>query len=307
MQFKTLAKTLGLLFLMSLFAFFVTRLIPGDPATLYLESKQLAPSPENIRLVQEEFGLDRSLLVQYVQWISHFITGDWGTSFYSSQPIRQEILNRLPASLTVGLGGILLAMLASFYLGFLASLRANGFWDKLSRGFSLLSQAIPSFILIIVFIQLTSVRLQWFKFYTEESPWAIVFALLVVALYQIGPLSRIVCRHFEATQKESYIKALVLRGYPLRTALGKYGWQESLYGLLAASLSQMSWVIGGTAVVEYSFGVAGISNYLVHSMQRRDYLVIQSYIMIVGLWMLVVQVIFHYLMKYLRKETTYVS
>ncbi|MCY3050034.1 hypothetical protein [Aerococcus urinae] len=59
--------------------------------------------------------------------------------------------------------------------------------------------------------------------------------------------------------------------------------------------------------MEYSFGVAGISNYLVHSMQRRDYLVIQSYIMIVGLWMLVVQVIFHYLMKSLRKETSYVS
>ncbi|MCW1013417.1 hypothetical protein OJ586_11730, partial [Streptococcus anginosus] len=79
------------------------------PATLYLESKQLAPSPENIRLVNEEFGLDRSLPVQYFHWVSHFITGDWGTSFYSSQPIRQEILNRLPASLTVGLGGLLLA------------------------------------------------------------------------------------------------------------------------------------------------------------------------------------------------------
>ncbi|MCY3055275.1 ABC transporter permease [Aerococcus sp. CDC-944-U94] len=307
MKLKTLYQALGFLFIMSLFAFFISRLIPGYPASLYLESKQLAQSPENIALINEEFGLDRSLMVQYFQWISHFIQGDWGTSFYSSQPIRQEIFNRLPASLMVGLGGVLLAMLGSFYLGFLASLPGYGFWDKVSRALSLISQAIPSFILIIIFIQITSVRLRWFKFYTEESPLAIVFAVIVVAFYQIGPLSRIVCRHFEATQKESYLKALLLRGLPLKQALGKYAWQDALYGLLASSLAQMSWVIGGTAIVEYSFGIAGISNYLVTSMQRRDYLVIQAYIMVVGIWMLIIRLIFRWLMNRLRKETSYVA
>lgn len=275
--------------------------MPISPVTLYLEHKQIPNTEENVRIVKREWGLDEPVTVQYGKWMGHFLRGDWGRSYLSKLDVREEMTRRMPYSLAVGMGGVVLSGILSFVAGFLASMKEGGFWDRFTRVVTVLTQSIPSFILAIVVIYVIGVKYKLVKIFTGSALPGVLIATCLVALYQFGSLSRIVCRHFRNTLEKTYIKAYITRGFSLPRILWRYGYHDSLYGLLAAMVAKFSWVLGGTAVVEFIFTIPGVSGFLVDSVAARDYTVIQSYIMVITLWMFFVHGIFNLWMRYLRK------
>lgn len=275
---------MGLVLLASIAIFVVTRLIPRTPMQVYLESRGLPVTPEAIEALSQKWGLDGPLAGQYLHWIYRFFTGDWGESLSSGAPVSTEFLSRLPVSLAIGLGGVALAFVLSYPLGMLAHNR-RGIWEWTTRFLAVLGQAVPSFLVCTLIITVIGVQLKWVPFYRLPPSQAVIAPMLIVALYALGQLSRVACAHAEQEAHEPYVQAAVSRGFTRSHVLWRDAWRPVLYGLVSAVIAKMAWVIGGTAVVEYVFAVPGVSTYVITSISTRDYTVVQSYLMVLVLWM----------------------
>lgn len=286
-------------FVLSFLFFILVRTIPGDPVHRLLTTYQLPHTKENIEFLTVSFGLDKPLWYQYGYWISHFVQGDWGSSFITGRDVRMEILRRVPVSLAVGLGGVLLGGFFAFFLGYLSACKPKGFWDKFSRGLTLFIQSVPSFMIAVFLIYLLSVHFQVVKIYSDPAV-AVLLAALLVALGTTGELCRVMRGHFLEIAATPYIHFARCRGFERNKLLLRDGLRPALIALISTMVGRFSWVIGGTAVVEFVFAIPGVSLFLVQSIGVKDYNIIQSYLLFILLWMGMVHVICSLFTYFLR-------
>lgn len=288
---RYMLKWTAVFWLASVLIFTVVRLMPVSPVQQYLFSYNLPQTEENMEIVSRQMGLDRPLTEQYLQWMHHFLQGDWGESLVSHLDIREQFMQKLPYSVSIGLGGILLAGILSFILGYRAALKKGGICDRITAALAVTAQSVPSFITAILVINLFSVKLRLVRFFTGNGAYALISAILITALYQTGALSRVVRNAFREEMGKTYLNALVLRGFPREKALLYHAYRPALCRLISAVIANFAWVFGGSAVLEFAFAIPGISYFLVDSMQGRDYNVLQTYMLILLLWMFVVHLI----------------
>lgn len=217
----------------------------------------------------------------------------------SKLEIRKLFLKKLPYSLILGFGSILISSVLAFFMGFAAAIRPGGLADKLSRGLAVFAQTVPSSILAVLTIYLIGVKLKAVKFFTGGSTAGVVAATLFLSLYAVGGLARIVRVHFREQMGKPYIRFAVARGFESNYALLRYGSRPVLYGLVSVLIPKFGWILGGSSVMEFIFTIPGISYFLVDSIRLRDYYVIQSYIMVVVIWMFAINCISNLIMNVL--------
>lgn len=294
-----IVKWLIIFWVASVVSFGVGRLMPGSPAQLLLQAYDLPETPENIEMIERQWGLDEPLIKQYGAWMKNFLRGDWGRSMISKLEIRKLFLKKLPYSLILGFGSILISSLFAFFMGFAAAIRPGGLVDKLSRGLAVFAQTVPSSILAVLTIYLIGVKLKAVKFFTGGSTAGVVAATLFLSLYAMGGLARIVRIHFREQMGKPYIRFAIARGFESNYALLRYGSRPVLYGLVSVLIPKFGWILGGSSVMEFIFTIPGISYFLVDSIRLRDYYVIQSYIMVVVIWMFAINCISNLIMNVL--------
>lgn len=294
-----IVKWLIIFWVASVVSFGVGRLMPGSPAQLLLQAYDLPETPENIEMIERQWGLDEPLIKQYDAWMKNFLRGDWGRSMISKLEIRKLFLKKLPYSLILGFGSILISSLFAFFMGFAAAIRPGGLADKLSRGLAVFAQTVPSSILAVLTIYLIGVKLKAVKFFTGGSTAGVVAATLFLSLYAMGGLARIVRIHFREQMGKPYIRFAIARGFESNYALLRYGSRPVLYGLVSVLIPKFGWILGGSSVMEFIFTIPGISYFLVDSIRLRDYYVIQSYIMVVVIWMFAINCISNLIMNVL--------
>ncbi len=294
-----IVKWLIIFWVASVVSFGVGRLMPGSPAQLLLQAYDLPETPENIEMIERQWGLDEPLIKQYGAWMKNFLRGDWGRSMISKLEIRKLFLKKLPYSLILGFGSILISSLFAFFMGFAAAIRPGGLADKLSRGLAVFAQTVPSSILAVLTIYLIGVKQKAVKFFTGGSTAGVVAATLFLSLYAMGGLARIVRIHFREQMGKPYIRFAIARGFESNYALLRYGSRPVLYGLVSVLIPKFGWILGGSSVMEFIFTIPGISYFLVDSIRLRDYYVIQSYIMVVVIWMFAINCISNLIMNVL--------
>lgn len=228
-----IVKWLIIFWVASVVSFGVGRLMPGSPAQLLLQAYDLPETPENIEMIERQWGLDEPLIKQYGAWMKNFLRGDWGRSMISKLEIRKLFLKKLPYSLILGFGSILISSLFAFFMGFAAAIRPGGLADKLSRGLAVFAQTVPSSILAVLTIYLIGVKLKAVKFFTGGSTAGVVAATLFLSLYAMGGLARIVRIHFREQMGKPYIRFAIARGFESNYALLRYGSRPVLYGLVS--------------------------------------------------------------------------
>jgi len=284
----SLLRTLFLLWLASLVVFLLPVMMPGDPALLALTERNQAATPENAASLRAEWRMDDGLVPQYARWVMGFASGDWGLSLRTGRPVAQEIAPRLPWSLAIGGGGILLAAILCLPLGFAAARRPNGAADRLTRLFTIGAQTAPSFLVAILAAWLVSAQLRLLDVYTGAPAERVALPALLVGLYALAPLTRIVRNAFRAAGEEAYLRTALAKGLRRGQALRRHAGKPVLLALLAALTPQMAWIVGGTTVMEVAFAVPGLSQLVVESVATRDHAVLRVYVMGVAVLMLAV-------------------
>ena len=277
-------RTAVSLLAVSALAFLVVASMPADPVMIAIRAWNLPPDPATVAGLRAAWGLDLPLPERYLHWLSGFVAGDWGRSFRTGEPVLAEIAARLPLSLTMGLGGLVLAIALAVPLGFAAAARPGGIADRVSRFLSIGVQAVPAFWLGILLIWLLGVHLRLVRPFSG-GPAILLIAVGLVALHSIGMLARVYRRDLVAQAAMPYFTTALAKGLFRRQALWRHGNRGALYAMLSAVRSEAGWAIGTTATLEVLFGLPGIGQFLVASISARDYAVLLAYVMVVALWM----------------------
>jgi ABC-type dipeptide/oligopeptide/nickel transport system permease component len=280
-----LQSVIGLLTI-SFVSFVVITMMPADPVSIAIRAWNLPATDETIAALRAEWGLDQPLPVRYAEWLAGFITGDWGRSFRTGEPVLEEFGRRLPISLSLGLAGLALAILAAIPLGFLAAVRPSGLADRFSRLLSIFVQAVPSFWLGLILLWVLGVQLRWVRPFAND--WtAVVLPVFLIALHSVAVLARVYRRDLIDTTAQPHFRTALAKGLSETQALWRHGHRSALYALIAAVRSEAGWVIGSTATMEILFGLPGISQFLVQSVSARDQMVLQAYVIVIAVWMIV--------------------
>jgi peptide/nickel transport system permease protein len=275
-----------MLLAISLLVFAAIRATPGDPVLQMLTERNQAVTPDTVSALRGELGLNAALPIQYVDWVTRLVQGDWGTSWRTRQPVRDEMARRLPWSLAIGGGGLALAASLSLPLGWLAATRPGGAIDALSRFGVVASQALPAFVVALLLAWLASAQLGLLKVYSGGMAERIVLPLCLVALYALPALMRVTRQAFAQAQQAPWMLSALARGMHPDLALARYGGKQALIALIAVITPQCAWMLGGTAVAEIVFAIPGLSQWLVESVSSRDYPVLQVFVLGVALLML---------------------
>ena len=283
------ALTIGLraaasLLAVSALAFLVVAFMPSDPVMIAIRAWNLPADPATIAALREQWGLDLPLPERYVRWLAGFVSGDWGRSFRTGEPVLAEFAARLPLSLGLGVSGLTLASLLAVPIGFAAALRPDGLADRMSRLLAVGVQAMPAFWLGLLAIWLLGVQLQLIRPFSG-GPAILVMAACLIALHSAGMLARVYRRDLLAQTQEPHYRTALAKGLSRRQALWRHGHRSALYAMLSAVRSEAGWAIGTTATLEVLFGLPGVSQFLVASISARDYFVLLAYVMCVAMWM----------------------
>lgn len=300
-----LAKWILIFFAASILIFFVVRLMPSTPVDKWLDAYHLPHTEENVAFITEKMGLNEPLIFQYSTWIRNFLRGDWGVSLVSGENIRDRFIAKMPYSFSIGIIGLLIGACAAFLLGYRAASRRNGFCDKLTSFLTIFSQSVPMFILSILIINAFSVKMRMAKFFTGDGKYALAAAIILTALYCMGGLSRVVRSAFRDEMGKSYVKFMVSRGFSPESVLLLHAYKPPLASLISAVITRFAGVFGGSTVLEFAFAIPGLSTMLVTAMDSRDYNILQTYILVVILWMFIVHVVLHLVLRLLgvRRDT----
>ena len=284
-------KWILIFFIASIIVFCLVRMMPSTPVDKWLDALNLPHTEENVAYLNEKMGLNEPLATQYFKWIANFAQGDWGVSIVSGEDIRQRFLDKMPYSFSIGISGLLLGAVIAFFLGYRSALHLGGFFDRITTVLTIFSQSVPMFILSILIINLFGVRLKIAKFFTGNGQYAIAAAIFLTTLYSIGSLSRIVRQAFREEMSKSYVKFMVSRGFDPNKVLIQHAYKPPLASLVSAVITRFAGVFGGSTVLEFAFTIPGLSTMLVSAMDSRDYAILQTYILVVIIWMFFVHLI----------------
>jgi peptide/nickel transport system permease protein len=283
-----LAEAALVILALALAAFGVVRALPGEPAAATLFLSGAVATPEAIAHLRAEHGLDDAVWRQFLAWGAGILTGDWGRSLRTGEPVLAGLLVRLPVSLAIGGGGLALGAVAGYTLA-IAAAAGSRLAEMTSRTLALVAEALPAFVAGIVLLYVFGVELRWLKPFTGGPVERVALPAVIVGLYSCGTLSRLVTLRLRAAMAEPFFLTARAKGCSTFQAVSGHAGGFGRIALFAALRVEAAWVVGGTAVTEVLFGAPGVSAWVVESILNRDYAVLQGYILLVAIWMALVQ------------------
>ncbi len=280
-----------MMFIISLISFFAIHLAPNS----YLSAGELNPNitKESIEHLKEIYGLDKPLWEQYFSWIKALLHFDFGISFASGKPVKDEILSRLPITLKINIISMIFIFVISLYLGIRSALKYGSRFDESLKQFSLFSYAMPSFYLALLLIIIFSVNLGWLPISGLKSiepkvgiwsfldqAWHLVLPIFVIVFGGVGSLMMYVRSLSIDILKSDYIFFARSRGLNQDQIIKRYI-LPNLYPPIITMLGlSLPGLIGGSVILESIFSINGMGLLFYQSAMSRDYPVIMGILII---------------------------
>jgi peptide/nickel transport system permease protein len=283
------------LWLVTIIAFVMIRLAPGDPSAVMLGSDA---SPKAVAEFRAAYGLDRPIPVQYLAWLGHVVRGDLGMSIYLGRPVTTAILERLPISLTLTLSAFAIAVVLGISLGLVAAYWHDTWVDRLVSVVAALGLSMPSFWLGICLIYLFAVRWPVMPSGGFVEPWidpGKSFRHLLLPAFALGYLqSGLIARMTRASMLEAlrgdFVRVARSKGVSEFRVVVKHAFRNALIPVLTVTGITLAVMFGGAVVIETVFTLPGVGRLLVNAVVRRDYPVVQGTLLVVAAWYVVVNI-----------------
>lgn len=300
---KRLFSAIPVLFGITLLAFFLGILSKGNPAEIALGSGgEYAMSEEQLASVEKEMGLDKSYPAQYVTWIKGVLHGDWGTSFRTKKPVREELFGRFGITVKLSFCAIVLTITSGITLGILGAARKGHFSDKAGQGISVLFLSVPSFWTAILLIYLFAERLHLLPTSGQGTWKHLVLPVIVLALNTTGTTIRLMRSSMLRELGKQYIIAAKGKGIPERIVLLKHAMINSLAPVVTLLGNYLGEILGGAAIVESVFAINGIGKFALESIAVRDYPALQGYVLITGTTFVIIHILIDLICYFLNPQ-----
>lgn len=285
-------STLPVMGVVAVVVFMLIHLSPGDPAALI--AGDLATEDDIARL-RESLGLNEPLWRQFVIWAGGLFTGDLGTSIFTQVPVSQLLAQRIEPTVSIAGLTMLVTLLLAIPLGTLAAYRAGSWVDRLVMVFSVFSFSVPVFLIGYLLIYGMSIKLQWFPVQgyvkLEEGVWpwlrSMVLPSVNLALIYMALITRMTRATVLEVLQEDYIRTARAKGLGVLSVL-LHALRNAAVPIATTVGAGIAMLIGGVVVTETVFAIPGVGRLVVDSVQRHDYPVIQSVLLIsAGVYVLI--------------------
>lgn len=284
---RRLLQTIPTLIGVSIISFVAMYLI-GDPAHLVLGEQA---TEEAIQQYRHEQGLDRPLYVQYVTFLGDALRGDFGESLRYHLPVSTLILERLPATMLLGLSALALAVAFGCGLGIVSALRYGRPGDNLLRGLALVGQAIPGFYLGLLLVIIFSLKLSWFPTGGTGGLKHLVLPAITLASYLVALLFRFTRSSLLEVLNQDYMRTARAKGLKEGAAIRRHAIRNALIPIITVIGLQSGVVFGGAVITETIFSWPGLGRLIVEAIQARDYPILRAGLLFIAAAVIVVNLL----------------
>jgi peptide/nickel transport system permease protein len=279
----------------SLIVFLSMRLIPGDVIDLMLAQNDIATDQDRAQ-IEAALGLDQPIYTQYFRWLGGVVQGDLGRSLWQNTPVTEQLAETLPITFQLGLMSLIVALSVALPIGIYSAMRQDTAGDYITRSFSLLMLAIPSFWLGTLVMVFPSVWWRWSPplEYTPmlEDPLANLAHMLVPAILLGLALSAVTMRMTRTMMlevlRQDYIRTARAKGLSENVVILRHALRNGLIPVVTLIGLQAPLLIGGAVILEQIFVVPGMGLLLLEAVFRRDYPVVTGVFLIVGVAILLI-------------------
>jgi peptide/nickel transport system permease protein len=269
--------------------FLIMRLLPGDPILMYVTSGDLqSVSAEQIQHLKHELGMDRTLTVQYADWLWHAVRGDLGKSILYRYSVMEEIGKRMPITLYLGLIAFVIGCIVGPLLGVISAVRRGTWIDSAVTILANLGITAPPFLIGVILIYVLGLYLGLFPVYGYTSPLVDLWRnlrqsfmpILVFATFPIASAARQTRSSVIEVMQQDYVRTAWAKGLSERVIIIRHVLKNALTPVVTLQGMQLRNIIGGSVVVETVFGIPGMGKLAVDGMLSQDYAVVQGVILV---------------------------
>jgi peptide/nickel transport system permease protein len=285
---RRLALAIPTLFLVSVIVFAMMRLMPGDVVTRMVEGHGYAPTLDALR---RDLGLDRPVYVQYADWIGGIVLrADFGRSYWTRQPIWDEVVRRFPVTLELAGLTIVVSVVIGVVVGIVSAVRQDTVSDYVGRILAILALSVPYFGLAVLAVVLPSIYWKWTPVWSyvplTRDPLENLKIMLVPALIfgvtRAGPIMRITRSALLDVLRQDYVRTAWAKGLGERTIVLRHALKNAMIPVISLIGLQMPLYIGGSVIIEAIFRLPGVGLFFFEALTRLDYPVVQSVNLIVA-------------------------
>lgn len=308
--FKRLVHAIPTLFGVTVIAFLLIRMIPGDPVQLMLGER--GGSPEAVAELRHNLGLDRSLVAQYFQFIGNAARGDLGKSIVSQRDVSQEFRDRFPATVELSLAAMIWAVAFGIPLGVVAALKRNRFLDHLLMSVSLIGYSMPIFWWGLLLIMFVSVHLGWtpvsgrMSATLDVEPWSgfmlvdtlrdglgwagfkealshLFLPALVLGTIPFAAIARMTRSSLLEVLREDFVRTARAKGLSFYRVIFVHALKNALLPVVTVIGLMLGTLLTGAVLTETIFSWPGVGRWLVASVLARDYPVLQGGVLLIAM------------------------
>ena len=285
---RRLLASIPVLFFVSLITFGLLWLVPGDPASIFLDASATAEALDRVR---RELGLDRPFLVRMGEWYIRLLQGDLGTSLLLNRSVTEAILERLPITLSLTAMAFVVSVLLGVTAGVMAAVRHGRAADQSLMSLALLGLSIPEFWLGLVLVWLVAVLVPIFPagdyvaFAKDPLQWARHLALptFTLACIQMGFVARMTRSSMLEVLSQDFVRTARAKGLPEPYVVLRHGLVNAMVPIVTVMGIMVGALLGGAVVTEQVFSIPGLGRLIIGAVLSRDFPVIQGGLLFLAL------------------------
>jgi peptide/nickel transport system permease protein len=289
---RRLIHAFFVLFLVTLIVFFAMRLLPGDPILMLVTStEQQEYTEEQIIKLRHEFGLDKPLILQYLDWISSVLRGNLGTSILNRQPVEQELLRRLPITLQLGGLAFIIGHIIGIPAGIISAVRRGTLLDSVVTTLANLGITVPNFWLAILMMYAFGLYLGWLPIMGYSSPFddfwlstrQMIMPVICLAIFPIAGSARQARSSMLEVMGQDYIRTAASKGLTERMIIFRHALKNGLIPILTLAGMGIPIILGGSVFIETVFVIPGLGRLAVSSVINQDYPYVQGVTLLIAI------------------------
>ena len=291
----------------SFLSFLLMYVSPGDPVRAMYAVSGSIPSEEVLEQTREELGLNDPFIIQYGNWISNCLRGDFGTSYSKGEAVATLLMERVMPTIQLALLSLVIMVLVAVPIGVYSALRQNSILDYLLRGTTFISISMPNFWVGLLLLYVVAMKLGWLPVVSNQMNFQrLILPAVTLAIAMAGKYARQVRAAILEELRQDYVAGVRARGLSERCVLWCHVLPNAVLPLITMLGLSLGSLLGGTAVVEVIFSYPALGSLAISAITSRDYPLIQGYVLWIALiYMavnLVVDLSYNRLDPRLRKE-----
>ena len=276
--------------------FLLLHFIPGDPIDLMLGDSALGADRETLR---DQLGLNDPLIIQYIRYFGDLLQGDWGTSLFSKKPVFEEIMERVPATMELMFGAMVVTIGVAMPLGLIAAVNKGSWIDQGSMIFSLLGVSIPNFWLGPMLILVFSIYLDLLPVNERGGLEHLILPSLTLGTSLASILARITRSSVVETLQAEYIRTARSKGISELRILFRHALRNALIPIVTVIGLQVGVLLSGAIITEAIFDWPGLGNLLISAINSRNYPLVQGCVLFIAGSYVIVNLVIDLLYAYL--------